>query len=212
MDMTGYGDQATGLASDSPANPFDLLAPEEFEELQAAFEAASGSPAEESESVGDEASESEQEQAEEAAAGTELHTPEQMAAIAAEARDAIASCLEDLKAKLVEAEQNDDSDPKAIGKLLEQAEDALADAEEAVSEAEQAVGDEDVGAAAEATAECERLREEAAQLLADAAEHVGTPPEPEEKDAEESTPADKPKPAAPKVKAKPAMVSWAERG
>lgn len=217
INMTGFGGAVSVGGAPAPANPFDMLSPEEFEELQMLAEsAAAGGVPEGEETPADEAAEPDEPQQAEADAGTELHTPEQMAGIALDMKLAVENCVADLEAKLAEAEENDDSDPKKIGKLLKQAKELLDDAEEAAGEAEQAIADEDIGAAAEAAAECERLNEEAHALVAEATGLVGTPPEPEEGEEGAGAKAGGSKPApaakgAQKGKPRPAMAVWADR-
>ena len=221
IDMTGYGKTSAPNAGIEPpsANPFDLLSPEEFEALQQEAEAAmQGQQDEATETPADEASESPEEQAAEQEAGTEMHSPEQMAEIAASAFEDAGSCVSEIQAMLDEAEQNDDSDPKAIKGLLKQAEDLRDDIETAKEDAEAAVGSEDVGAAAEAAAEAERLCEELRVLHEEAKGHIGTPPPVEETQEEggevaneaKGAPAGKTPPKG-KEKLKPALSIWAAR-
>lgn len=221
IDMTGYGKtNAPGAGMEPPsANPFDLLSPEEFEALQTEAEAAmQGQEQEAAETPADEASETPEEQAAEEAAGTEMHTPEQMAEIATSAFEDAGSCVSDIEAMLDQAEQNDDSDPKAIKKLLAQAEDLRDEIETAKEDAEAAVSAEDVGKAAESAAEAERLVEELRALHEEAQGHVGTPPPVEEAQEEggeatngaKGAPAGKAPPKG-KEKPKPALSIWAAR-
>lgn len=225
IDMRSYAGPAVAPAGATPAmsdNPFDALSPEEFSALQdaaAAWHAGEGpSPAEaaleEQETAADEAGETDAEQQAEAASGAEMHSPEQMAEIASDAFDAISGCVDELESKLAAAKENEDSDPKAIEKLLKQAEDLRDEAEDVLADAKSAAADGDIGGAAEGAAECERLYEEATALVAEAADggFEGTPTAPEEGETEAG---DKPattKPPAKPAPKKPAMAIWAARG
>lgn len=221
IDMTGYGKTSAPSMGVEPMtdNPFDLLTPEEFEALQQEAETAMQTQHQEAQEMpADEAAESPEEQALEQEAGVEMHTPEQMAEIATAAFEDADSCVSEIEAMLGEAEQNDDSDPKAIKALLKQAEDLRDEIETAKEDAEAAVSNEDVGKAAEAAAEAERLCEELRALHEEAQSHVGTPPPVEETQeggdpkGNGSNPAAGEKPAGKAAqKPKPALSIWAAR-